>query len=610
MAESRWQGYSVSTDPGALNVSNVTYSVQKASKRRKRARVLNDSLLWGSGRFMASHLIHRTLSALAASSITATAAFLGAPAVADVPTVGSGDARSVEDGASEPLTTDEKIDYLREIYGADKLLDQYREFISKDGPALVSAVLTDLYETGQAHRWPNTVQELERVTALTGEDRTTASREHVRGAISSVISADKAYQLGLAKETAKDREAKDKILASIGVSDPDTRFDLASLDNSVFIVRVLADELIPDRFPRLKAGWKEMTKETDAEKVREFLRVRAFVLIQEDLDALVDDGDKAKQLVAARITLAAECGKRVGEDSPLLAVPTVDYFRELIVLCQGDISGEEGHPHLIAKSRELVSQGDNDAADNFLLDHRSVVDADRRVRDEAMWAESLKLLSMKVTVWRDSRMNPYLVRKAQEAIDAGPESAHNFLTSLGAPAGPPPRHLTGRGLRTQAIRPATFGNQHQLVYRPQEGNRPFLSNTPEGEDAETGRLRAGNWYVESAKSGKEGCFSFNTVDGKSLMVEDQHRRVYAGVVGDDQVSKKRASWCPRDGHAGRGVSLESERFPHYFLRHYDYYLAAVKKVKPHEATYDYDNPHLFEDDTSWLIVDPDQRVRW
>ncbi|WP_415830359.1 AbfB domain-containing protein, partial [Kibdelosporangium persicum] len=98
------------------------------------------------------------------------------------------------------------------------------------------------------------------------------------------------------------------------------------------------------------------------------------------------------------------------------------------------------------------------------------------------------------------------------------------------------------------------------------------------------------------------CYSFESATKVGSYLRQQDQRVKLHASDGSDVFKKDATWCPKLGHSGSGVSLESKALPGRFLRHYG---AALYAANESGANVWDTNQHVFKADTTWNVVNPD-----
>ncbi|MCE7008676.1 AbfB domain-containing protein [Kibdelosporangium philippinense] len=188
------------------------------------------------------------------------------------------------------------------------------------------------------------------------------------------------------------------------------------------------------------------------------------------------------------------------------------------------------------------------------------------------------------------RVRPRLVAAANAALAGTPADVTKFLSE------------TQFNVFNQALRTTTPGVKAWHV-RAAGGDAGITPGTQSTTTADT-PLGEATWKVVTGLA-DTNCYSFESAThvGSYLRVQDYRVKLQASDGSD--AYEKDATWCPKLGNSGSGVSLESKALPGRFLRHYGAQLFAG--AKSGDTTGDL-NPHLFEVDTTWNIVDPDPIV--
>ncbi|SMD14955.1 AbfB domain-containing protein [Kibdelosporangium aridum] len=188
------------------------------------------------------------------------------------------------------------------------------------------------------------------------------------------------------------------------------------------------------------------------------------------------------------------------------------------------------------------------------------------------------------------RVRPRLVAAANAALAGTPADVTKFLSE------------TQYAVLNQSLMTTTPGVKAWHV-RTGGGDAGITPGTQSTTTADA-PLGEASWKVVTGLA-DVNCFSFESAAhvGSYLRVQDYRVKLHASD-GSEQY-KKDATWCPKLGNSGSDVSLESKALPGRFLRHYGAQLWAG--AKSGNTTGDL-NPHVFEVDTTWKIVDPDPNV--
>ena len=124
-----------------------------------------------------------------------------------------------------------------------------------------------------------------------------------------------------------------------------------------------------------------------------------------------------------------------------------------------------------------------------------------------------------------------------------------------------------------------------------------IANTQEvSTSSSTAIKQSASWTVRTGL-GNAACFSFESRDTPGSFI--RHYNFELHVDGDDGSKQMHedATFCPQAGISGQGTSFRSWNYPTHWFRHYNGlgYAASNGGVKQ------WDNPLLFNDDTTWVV---------
>ncbi|SMD23506.1 AbfB domain-containing protein [Kibdelosporangium aridum] len=187
------------------------------------------------------------------------------------------------------------------------------------------------------------------------------------------------------------------------------------------------------------------------------------------------------------------------------------------------------------------------------------------------------------------RVRPRLVAEANAALAGTPADVTKFLSE------------TQYAVLNQSLMTTTPGVTGWYVHTG--GGDAWITPGTPGNAGET-PLGDATWKVVTGLA-DANCYSFESTAhvGSYLRVQDYRVKLHAS--DGSAAFSTAATWCPKAGLSGTGVSLESKALPGRFLRHYGAQLWAG--AKSGDTTGDL-NPHVFEVDATWNIVDPNPNV--
>ena len=107
-------------------------------------------------------------------------------------------------------------------------------------------------------------------------------------------------------------------------------------------------------------------------------------------------------------------------------------------------------------------------------------------------------------------------------------------------------------------------------------------------------------YTIRAGLASAACYSFESVNFPGQYLRHQNSRVRNSVNDGSALMHADATWCPRTGLTGTGVSLESYNFRGSFLRHYN----AEIWMSDGAGGAAYNTPSLWAVDSTWNIAAP------
>lgn len=187
-------------------------------------------------------------------------------------------------------------------------------------------------------------------------------------------------------------------------------------------------------------------------------------------------------------------------------------------------------------------------------------------------------------------LRPRLVAAANAALAGTPDDVTKFLSE------------TQYNVLNQSLMTTTPGVTGWYVHTG--GGDAWITPGEQSTTTADAPLGEASWKVVIGLA-DTNCFSLESAThvGSYLRVQDYRVKLHASDGSD--AFKRDATWCAKPGLSGSGVSLESKALPGRYLRHWGAQLWAG--AKSGDTTGDL-NPHLFEVDATWNVVDPDPIV--
>ncbi|WP_415830177.1 AbfB domain-containing protein, partial [Kibdelosporangium persicum] len=183
------------------------------------------------------------------------------------------------------------------------------------------------------------------------------------------------------------------------------------------------------------------------------------------------------------------------------------------------------------------------------------------------------------------RVRPRLVAAANAALAGTAADVTRFLSE------------TQYAVLNQALMTTTPGVKGWHV-RTGGGDAVITPGTPSTTAGEA-PLGEATWKVVTGLA-DAACYSFESATKVGSYLRQQDQRVKLHASDGSDVFKKDATWCPKLGHSGSGVSLESKALPGRFLRHYGAALYAANESGQNP----WDTQSAFKTESTWSVVGP------
>jgi hypothetical protein len=340
-------------------------------------------------------------------------------------------------------------------------------------------------------------------------------------------------------------------------------------------------------YPKVKAAALTAFGATDVEQ-KVFLSNGLLAAKQQDQQDQIDADNQASEAEKAR--LAARNAKAnaasvvlLPVDEALLNLSDDNFIRKLI---DNAVPGSEVSAAAWAALRSAVP------ADWATFIKTGVYDANKRdiqIANEKKAAEDRRITREVKAKAENGLMQPRLVAAAATALAGSDADVANFLKD-------------GQyAVSTQSlgvISPAVKG------WYLQSGGGDAWTTPGEAGTASTPGVIAGATWKIVAGLADTNCFSLESAQYAGSYLRQQDFRVKLAANDGSTTFKTDATWCSKAGLSGSGVSLESKGQPGRYLRHRYAEVWSTNDSGQHE----FDAPHLFKEDSSWRIADPEPKV--
>ncbi|MGI5528032.1 AbfB domain-containing protein [Streptomyces syringium] len=351
------------------------------------------------------------------------------------------------------------------------------------------------------------------------------------------------------------RLAKSQVLIAVGIpSSP----DLLALSDDNFIRAIMKHEAAG---PEVRtAAAKALAG--DAVVWREFIVNGARVAHQRDVaNELKELEEKNRKEAERRKELAARTNVaalfRTTPTEAMLALGDDNFIRELLRTAPEDTRKSE----LYAAAQRAVLSSDPAEWKKFI--HSGAEEAYKRddeVRRKKLAEDNRKLARQIMATAENGRVNPGLVEAARKALAGDDEEVARFLK--------PDSQLRAR---RQSIR-VSVGPQAGWYVRSPALDDDYVYIGPADAKSKQAVREDSTWVIVPALANNPGCFSFESVrkPGYYLWAKNDGGGALVRLAGDDGSVKFKgdATWCPREGFAGTGVSFELASWPGVWLRSY------------------------------------------
>ncbi|MBP2474250.1 hypothetical protein JOF53_003122 [Crossiella equi] len=183
-----------------------------------------------------------------------------------------------------------------------------------------------------------------------------------------------------------------------------------------------------------------------------------------------------------------------------------------------------------------------------------------------------------------SGMNPELLKATDAALRGSRDDRVRFLTKGY-------EHVLRQSL--QVTTPGLSGS----IFARHENGVGRISHV-HGGSADLAKQDA-TWTVRPGLS-DPNCYSFESVNIPDYYLRHELYRVRIAAKEPTDAFRGDATFCPRQGLSGTGVSLEAANLKGRFIRH----MSGEIWLANDSGQFDFDRPHMFREDASWQVVEP------
>ncbi|WP_424188257.1 AbfB domain-containing protein [Actinokineospora sp. G85] len=313
--------------------------------------------------------------------------------------------------------------------------------------------------------------------------------------------------------------------------------------------------------------------------------------LQDQADAIAkarEESEEAARLLAARqakknaasvlAVVAPEGWLTLSDDNfirQLLTTPEIAQPRRAEVAAAAEAALRDSSP---AAWAAFIGTG------IFAADQRDAA-RERAVREEA---DRQQVREIKTRA-EASRLRPRLVAAADAALAAGPAAVTEFLTT------------TQHTVLEQALMSSTAGTKGWHVRSG--GGDAWITPGTSGPAADA-PLGEATWKVVAGLA-DAACYSLESSTHAGSYLRQENHRVKLGANDGGDQFKRDATWCPKAGLTGSGVSLESKANPGRYLRHFN----AALYTANGSGQFVWDaNTHTYEPDSTWTVVGPNPLI--
>ncbi|SDY30121.1 Short repeat-containing protein of unknown function [Amycolatopsis xylanica] len=340
--------------------------------------------------------------------------------------------------------------------------------------------------------------------------------------------------------------------------------------------------------PKVKAGAADAWG-GDATAWKTFITTTIYTLhTQDQRDAIEkarqEDAEKARILAAQLAKKNAAAILAITAPEPWTNLTDDNFIRQLLTTQE---LAQPRHVEILNAANAALRSSDPAVWKAFI--DTGIYDADKRdaAREKAAREEADRQLVREIKAKAEqSRLRPRLVAAAAAALAGTPADVTKFL-SEGQYA-----------VLAQSLMATTPGAKGWYV-RSGGGDAWITPGTP-GAAGEA-KLGESTWKTVAGLA-DPACYSFESAGhvGSYLRQQDMRVKLHASD-GSDQF-KLDATWCPKAGLTGSGVTLESKALPGRFMRHIN---AQIWAANDSGQNWWDGNLDVYKADATWNIVDPD-----
>jgi hypothetical protein len=408
-----------------------------------------------------------------------------------------------------------------------------------------------------------------------------ASTVFIRTGIYDLDLRDKDNYARDAVERALARKLKQSAASLVAMPVTDQQLDLPYRDFVFELYRFVTG------YPKVKAAALTAFGATDVER-KTFLSSGLLAAKQQDQQDQIDADNQASEAEKARLAArnaranAASVVQMV-VDEALLNLSDDNFIRKLIdkAVPTSEVSA--------AAWAALRSTAPADWAAFIKTGVYTASNRDTQIANEKKAAEDRRITREIKAKAENGLMQPRLVAAATAALAGTDADVVNFLKD-------------GQyAVSTQSL--AVTSPVVKGWYLQSGGGDAWTTPGEAGTNSTPGVIADATWKV-TAGLADPNCFSLESAQHAGSYLRQQDFRVKLAANDGSSPFKTDATWCSKAGLAGSGVSLESKGKPGRYLRH----RYAEVWVANDSGQQVFDAPHLFKEDSTWRVADPEPKI--
>nr|WP_198151781.1 AbfB domain-containing protein [Kibdelosporangium sp. MJ126-NF4]CEL19197.1 Sporulation protein and related proteins [Kibdelosporangium sp. MJ126-NF4]CTQ95003.1 Sporulation protein and related proteins [Kibdelosporangium sp. MJ126-NF4] len=487
-----------------------------------------------------------------------------------------------EPGATElpEATQDEKYKALQEI---EKQGDDLPSWLGLSDPNFVFRV----YDKVDPDRFPLTKGEAYRVyKVVVGKPDAPDATAFIRTGIKDFAARDRIAYAGRQEDAHRAYEARKK-----GAIYAELTFDetiLRGTDQN-FVYQVARQGKGPKLRDGAAAAWGG-----DAAAWTTFINTTLYTLHHQDQDDAIAKAEKEGQEAGDRLkavldkkNAAATVGISRPENDALWQMTNDNFIRTLLATPE---LADPRHAE-VRKAAEVANLSTNPADWKAFIEtglaaaDKRDAERDRQQRENAD-RDKVRVIRAKAD---NLRVRPRLVAAADKALAGTHADVLTFLSD------------TQYNVLNQSLMAVTPGVRNWHVQSG--GGKTMITAGNQSTTAADSLIGDVTWKVVDGLADPT-CVSFEsgTRVGSYLMLQPMQVMLKANDGSD--AFKVAATWCPKPGKAGFGVTLESKSYPGRFLRHWSTQVWAANAT----GEYVIDTPDRFNEDATFSVDVPDPMV--